>query len=185
MRIIGGRDRSRIIRAPSGRDTRPTLDRVREMVFDVIQFHVPGSRVLDLFGGSGAYALEAVSRGAASAVINDHSPHARQVIRDNIVSLQDEECCRLTGWEADRALDHYQEEKLQFDLIFLDPPYEMDASPCILKIFDLCLLSPGGIVIAEYSAHSPSDGPDHQIIKRKQMGIAQVAFIHWREERNS
>lgn len=84
MRIIAGEARSRTILAPEGRDTRPTLDRVRENLFNILQWQCPGARVLDLFAGSGALALEALSRGAAEAVLADCDARAVRVERQNV-----------------------------------------------------------------------------------------------------
>ena len=87
MRIIAGEARSRTILAPEGRDTRPTLDRVRENLFNILQWQCPGARVLDLFAGSGALALEALSRGAAEAVLADCDARAVRVERQNVEAL--------------------------------------------------------------------------------------------------
>ena len=95
MRIIAGTARGTVIDAPLGRDTRPTLDRVRENVFNILQQQVRGARVLDLFSGSGAMAFEAVSRGAASAVLVDVDKKAHQVEEANCRKLRMDDRCRL------------------------------------------------------------------------------------------
>ncbi len=177
MRIIGGEARSRQIDAPKGMDTRPTLDRVRETVFDVIQFQVAGADVLDLFAGSGAYGLEALSRGAQSAVFNDHSPAARRVIEKNIDRLGYREKAETIGLDAHKALDLLGERGLSFGLIFLDPPYRMSMDSVLSKILSLSLLSQNGIVIAEYSDISPAVPGGMTIFKAKKAGMTHIAFI--------
>ena len=97
MRIIAGTARGTVIDAPLGRDTRPTLDRVRENVFNILQQQVRGARVLDLFSGSGAMAFEAVSRGAASAVLVDVDKKAHQVEEANCRKLRMDDRCRWIG----------------------------------------------------------------------------------------
>jgi len=121
VRVVAGRFGGRTLVAPRGRATRPTSDRVREALFSVLAPRVAGARVLDLFAGSGALAIEALSRGASSAVLVDVSSAAVAVVRRNLLSL---------GIEADvlrlpalRYLERAQSDGRQFDLVFLDPPY--------------------------------------------------------------
>lgn len=185
MRIIGGEARSRQIDAPKGMDTRPTLDRVRETVFDVIQFRVSGAVVLDLFAGSGAYGLEALSRGAESALFNDNSTAARRVIESNIARLGYKARSELIGLDAGKALDLLGERGLSFDLIFLDPPYRMNMDGILDKILSLSLLRQNGIVIAEYSDIIPVPPEGLSICKVKRAGMTRVAFIRFSEEERS
>lgn len=105
MRIIAGEARSRTILAPEGRDTRPTLDRVRENLFNILQWQCPGARVLDLFAGSGALALEALSRGAAEAVLADCDARAVRVERQNVEALGFSQRARVlqADWPGDGA----------------------------------------------------------------------------------
>lgn len=126
MRIIGGEARGRRLFAPEGMDTRPTADRTRESLFNILNARLHGAQVLDLFGGTGALALEALSRGAAFAAIADVSPAAVRVIERNAEAvLKDERTSRARIMRADyrqalRALSGHR-----FDLVFLDPPYRM------------------------------------------------------------
>lgn len=123
MRIIGGEARGRTIFAPDGLDTRPTSDRVRESLFSIIAPHIPGAAVLDLFAGSGALGLEALSRGAERAVLNDMARSANKTILRNIAIVRAEDRARVMclSWEA--AITALRGEK--FSLVFLDPPYRM------------------------------------------------------------
>ncbi|MBQ2028511.1 MAG: RsmD family RNA methyltransferase [Clostridia bacterium] len=115
MRIIAGEFRSRTLLAPKGMDTRPTLDRTRESLFNIISAECPEARVLDLYAGSGALALEALSRGAASAVFCDKSREAARVISANITSLKVEDRARLMAMSDQQAVRTLQQEGTQFD----------------------------------------------------------------------
>lgn len=125
MRIIAGEARGRMIDAPPGLHTRPTLDRVRENMFNILQSEIPGSHILDLFAGSGALSLEALSRGAADAVLVDLDRNAHLTQKKNIEKLHYSD--RATAMHCDwrKALDCLEKEKKHFDLVFLDPPYSM------------------------------------------------------------
>ncbi len=177
MRIIGGEARSRRIDAPKGRDTRPTLDRVRETVFDIIQFHVPGAEVLDLYAGSGAYGLEALSRGASRAVFNDNDPAAGRVIMGNVQSLGYESRSTVFGFDACSALKKLADSGAKFDLIFLDPPYRIRMDEVLSEISSLSLLKQSGIVIAEYGENKPVPPEDWTVYKTRRIGIASLILF--------
>lgn len=150
MRVIAGTARSVPLVSRDGLDTRPTADRVKEAMFNIIQFEVEGSRVLDLFGGSGQLAIEALSRGATEAVIVDQSKESVSVIRQNL------EKTKL----ADRAelicadyMEYLKRAKGQFDLVFLDPPYhEKFLENALKRISEIDILKSGAIIICERSA---------------------------------
>jgi 16S rRNA (guanine966-N2)-methyltransferase len=120
MRVVAGVHRGRVLVAPPGRETRPTSDRVREALFSILA-DVSGARVLDLFAGSGALAIEALSRGAAQATLVDSSGPAIDAVRRNLAMLGIEaETHRLT---ASRFLERARQNARQYDLVFIDPPY--------------------------------------------------------------
>ena len=150
MRIIAGEMRSRTILAPKGTDTRPTLDRTRESLFNIIAAWCPDARVLDLYAGSGALALEAISRGAQSAVLCDSSREAARVIKANIEALREQDRTRLLPMMDSQALALLGREGARFDLVFLDPPYEtklLERSLELISQFDI--LREHGIIICE------------------------------------
>ena len=125
MRIISGEAKGRTLFAPQGRETRPTSDKIRGSLFNIIGSEVIGARVIDLFGGTGALALEALSRGAAFAVIADNSRQAIQAIERNARNvLKDafDARCRILKLDYRAAIEQAGEG---FDLVFLDPPYRM------------------------------------------------------------
>lgn len=123
MRIIAGTARSLPLKTLPGSQTRPTTDRIKETLFNMIQFRIPGCTFLDLFSGSGGIALEAVSRGAFQAVLVDNSRKACDVIQENIDFTKFNEQCSLLRMDALAAL-RTMEGKYVFDIIFMDPPYE-------------------------------------------------------------
>ncbi len=125
LRIIAGTARGRRLETPEGRDTRPTLDRVRENLFNMLQGRLMDARVLDLFAGSGALALEALSRGASFAVLADWNREACRVEERNIGNLGFSDRTKVIHSSWDRTIRLLQEEGERFDLIFLDPPYAL------------------------------------------------------------
>lgn len=139
MRIITGTARGARLITLEGENTRPTGERVKEAVFSMIQFDIEGRRVLDLFGGSGQLALEALSRGAESAVITDASPEAVEIIKANAKTTKLYDRCRISMMEYEPFLRRAAGRE-SFDIIFLDPPYKSDY---LLK--SLRLIADGGI----------------------------------------
>lgn len=126
MRIIGGEARGRRLFAPEGMDTRPTADRTRESLFNILNARLYGVHVLDLFGGTGALALEALSRGAAFAAIADVSPAAIRAIERNAEAvLKEERASRARILRADYRQALRALSGQRFELVFLDPPYRM------------------------------------------------------------
>lgn len=176
MRIIAGSARSRVIDAPKGLDTRPTLDRVRENLFNVISRRVPGARVLDLFAGSGALALEAISRGAASAVLVDRDREAHLVEERNAQRLGFSGQVRLFHCDWAAAAKRLQAEQARFDLVFLDPPYAMGDLTAVTEAL-LPLLAEDARVIIEHQADSPSRfHPALEAVDSRRWGYAGVTI---------
>lgn len=157
LRIAGGLYRSRLLKTPQGAATRPTSAMVREAAFNLLQGELPGSRVLDLFAGSGAMGLEALSRGAESAVFCDKNRGAVQAIRENVAALKVEGQASVLhmGWE--QSLKRLGGEDSRFDLVFLDPPYRMDPAPVFFALLYEQLLSPKGIILLEQSGDAAGE----------------------------
>ncbi len=153
MRIISGEARGRTLFSPPGNETRPTSDKIRGSLFNILSGRVLDSQVLDLFGGTGALALEALSRGAAHAVIVEHSRMAVEVIHRNALSvLKDELSERVLIVKADYRSAISGMAGRQFDLVFLDPPYRMlDAyGDAISRLDAVGALSPEVIIVCEH-----------------------------------
>ncbi|MES2358427.1 MAG: 16S rRNA (guanine(966)-N(2))-methyltransferase RsmD [Gemmatimonadota bacterium] len=126
MRIVGGEWRGRIIKAPRGKTVRPTLDRVREAWMSIVQLSLPGARVLDLFAGSGALGIEALSRGAASAEFVDSDPRSLSILRENLVALDATDRATVLRSDAIAFADSLGPDS--YDVVFADPPYATDAA---------------------------------------------------------
>ena len=184
MRIIAGSARGRTFDAPVGRDTRPTLDRVKEAIFGSIQFQVPGATVLDLFSGSGNMGLEALSRGAAEAVCVDASPACAAIIRKNGDKLGLSEGLRVVNADYRAALSAMIAQEKQVDLVFLDPPYASGfAADAVKTLFRENLLRRGGTVIVEHGFDQPpelGEGP-WEVSRVKRYGTCGVTTLIWRE----
>lgn len=147
MRIISGTARGTKLYTLEGTNTRPTLDRVKEPLFSILQTRIKDATVLDLFSGSGALALESLSRGAKRAILCDCSPKAIEVIKKNIEKTHLQEKAQLICKDYKKCLDNI-EEKL--DLIFIDPPYEANIAVKALEIIvNKELLAEDGLVILE------------------------------------
>lgn len=152
MRIISGEAKGRPLFAPSGTQTRPTSDKIRGALFNIIGARVMDSRVLDLFGGSGALALEALSRGAESAVIVDNSRQAWQAIDRNARNvLKDDYELRVHIINQDYRSAIAALEGRIFDLVFLDPPYRMAEAygEALDRLLKADMLGPGCLIVME------------------------------------
>ena len=133
MRIIAGKWRSRIIETPPGRETRPTTDRVREAWMSMLQPDLPDSRVLDLFSGSGALGLEALSRGAQEVTFVEQAPRALKVLQANIDKLEAGDQCTVVKADALRFVEKL--EPLAYDLALADPPYDSGLADALARWF--------------------------------------------------
>lgn len=176
MRIIAGEFRSRIILAPAGQVTRPTLDKVREAIFSILYQKVEGANFLDLYAGSGANGLEALSRGAKKAVFIDNAKAAQVTILKNIQQLQLENRCLLLKTTVQNGLSQLSDS---FDLVYMDPPYQQQENECILqRLQDQHLLSSSAIVMIEADKKDvyPEVVGELSLFKRKEYGISQILF---------
>lgn len=150
MRIIAGESRGQIIAAPEGMKTRPTQDKVREAIFGMLQFDIPSSRVLDLFSGSGAMGLEALSRGAEYAIFNDSVKASVNVIKSNIIKLGYQERSRVLNMDCAVAIKALASSNDKFDFVFVDPPYHSGIYEEVLSAIHINgLLAHNGAIIAE------------------------------------
>lgn len=151
MRVITGSARGRRLKELEGMETRPTTDRVKESMFNILQFDIEGSRVLDLFAGTGQLGIEALSRGASSAVFVEQRRDAAALVRENLKLTGLSDRARVVGGEA---LSYLASAGEQFDIIFLDPPYAAGLwKPVLEAVSRFDILSDHGIIICE----SPQD----------------------------
>ena len=179
MRIIGGMARGRKLFAPAGDNTRPTSDRVREALFNIISMHVRGARVLDLFGGSGALTLEAMSRGAESAVVNDMNGAAVSVIRRNAQAVLGDEQDDLKITCRDyKAL--IRDLTGKFDLVFLDPPYRMESAyaDAVTLLAKQDLLAEDALIVMEQTASAQIPVPEgFEAYDERKYGETKLLFV--------
>ena len=147
MRVITGKARGVQLKTPEGMQTRPTADRVKEALFSIINFDIPGAKVLDLFGGTGQLGIEALSRGAASAVFVDAREESCKLIRENLKRTKLESDGKVIRSDY---LDYLNRCREQYNIIFLDPPYaEVFLENAIKKITEIDILQSDGIIVAE------------------------------------
>ncbi len=147
MRVISGIARGITLKTPNGMETRPTADRVKEALFSILQFELPGMKVLDLFGGTGQLGIEALSRGAKSVVFVDKSPAACALIRENLsrTHFQSEGSVVQSDY-----LSYLKNCNMTFDIVLLDPPYaEVFLENALNLLAEIDILQSGGIIVAE------------------------------------
>lgn len=178
MRVITGSARGKHLKELPGMDTRPTTDRVKEGLFNIIQFDIPGRRVLDLFAGTGQLGIECLSRGAAWCDFVDRAPAAMAIVRDNVKG------CNLT----DRAGFHQKEfdaflasAKGPYDLVFLDPPY---ASDCIQRALSqmtaIDIVSRNGIIVCETPADATLPELEAPYVKGREYRYGKIKLTLYR-----
>ena len=182
MRIIAGRARGTQLVAPKGMDTRPTQDKVKESLFSMIQLDIPEAQVLDLFAGSGALSLEALSRGAAHAKLVDIDRAAIRCIQQNVTALRFTEETRILPMDWKTAVSQLQREGAKFDLIFLDPPYKMHDLTEVSKAL-IPLLSEDALVVVEHEVRvMPALCEGFDMTDTRKYGIVGVSFFQYVEQ---
>ena len=182
MRVISGKARGKKLNSLQGLETRPTLDRVKEAVFNIIQFNLKDSNVLDLFSGSGALGIEALSRGAKKAFFCDNSKKAIEVIKSNIQATKLIDESRIINKDYIDAIDQLKIDDEKFDIIFLDPPYKSDyAIKAIKNILENKLLAEDGIIIVETDDKNKiteiERNKEIEVYDTRKYGIVYVVFI--------
>ena len=151
MRIITGRAKGCRLKTPKGQETRPTADRIKESVFNILGDKVYGRNVLDLFAGTGSLGLEALSRGAAHAVLVDQATSA--ILRENALHTRLEECSEVWKGDVFSAMARMAGEQRVFDLVFCDPPYRRGLWEKVLSFLDASdLFAENGILVVEHGA---------------------------------
>lgn len=180
MRIIAGTARSLPLKTIEGKDTRPTTDKTKETLFNVMQFDVPGAYFLDLFAGSGQIGLEALSRGAAYAVFVENSSKAASCIEDNIHFTKFDKVSRLMMTDAVTAV-RTLEGKYKFDIVFMDPPYNKELEKEVLiTLSDSDILKDDTLIVVEASNDTDFDyltELGYEIVKEKIYKTNKHVFI--------
>lgn len=178
MKIISGKYKGRTILGFDIDGTRPTMDRVKESLFGMIQEYIPGACVLDLFSGSGNLGIEALSWGASFAYLCDYNKKALKVIHDNI-SIFGIDNCKIIDGDYTKSLKEFKNNNLQFDIIFLDPPYKSNyLEKSLLLISEYNLLSDDGIIICESDSIDKVIFPSSYIVfKERRYGAKWVVIL--------
>lgn len=184
MRIISGKARGTKLYTLDGTATRPTLDRVKESLFNIIQNDIEDSTVLDLFSGSGAIGLEFLSRGAKRAVLCDNSKDAIKIIKQNVQKTHFEEKAEVYNMEFTKLVERLQNQK--FDIIYIDPPYATDFIKISLeKIIEYELVNENTKIIVETDGETrilnQIEKMDVEITDKRKYGRATIIFLKYRK----
>ena len=185
MRIISGKARGTKLFTLEGENTRPTLDRVKESIFSIIQNEIEGAKVLDLFAGSGAIGLEFLSRGAEKAVLCDKSKEAISIIKKNIEKTHMEQCTQVFNTDFENCLERLRNE--QFDIIYVDPPYETQyIKKSLEKIIKLNIAKEESLIIIETDdelrIEKEIEHIDVKIVDKRKYGRATIIFLSLKKE---
>ena len=181
MRIIAGNLRGKKLYAPTGLETRPTADRLRETIFNIVAPVVRDAEVLDLFAGTGAYALEALSRGALSAVMIDKGRAALSALARNIAACRLEHRASMFRWDIVRNLNCLRDTPRLFNLVFVDPPYNRCCiRPALANLSRCGTLAPEARIVIEHSPAEiiPVDLPGYTVIDQRRYGKTLVSFLN-------
>lgn len=184
MRVIAGKARRLPLVSPEGRDTRPTTDRIKETLFNILQDDVPGCQFLDLFSGSGGIGIEALSRGARHAVFVEFGKEALVCIRKNLDKTKLMDQATVLPVEVTYGISKLEKMGRQFDIIYADPPYRKGFEAKVLDILaGSKIVRPGTIVVMESSLETTPDyvnKDDYEIIRIKEYKTNQHLFLRVR-----
>ena len=179
MRVISGTARGRRLKELPGMDTRPTTDKVKESLFNIIQFDIEGRKVLDLFGGTGQLGIEALSRGAARCTFLDMSRQAAAIIRENVTEVGFADRATVQQGDAMAFLSGCREK---YDLIFLDPPYQTQLlENCIQAVAKFDILSEHGIIVCESAQEKQLPELDAPYEKGREYRYGKIKLTVYRQ----
>jgi len=174
MRIIAGKHKGLNLKTFEADNIRPTADRVREGIFNKLQFNIKGARVLDLFGGTGAIGLEFLSRGALEVIVCDNNKNSINLIRENYLKAKEKPNLICNDYKS--ALSSLKGEN--FDIIFLDPPFATNFGEIAINmIFELSLLDDDGIIVFEHGIEKEYLTDKFEIIDNKKYGTIMVTYL--------
>ncbi len=181
MRVIAGKHKSKPLESLEGRNTRPTMDKVKEGIFNSL--HDVHGLGLDLFAGSGALGIEGLSRGMDKVIFVDQNFKAVKVIQANLKQLNLTEQSEVYKNNADRALKALNKREIQFDYIFLDPPYNKGLiDKALEQIAEFNLLKESGIIVCEFSNQEDIDPKGFQVIKQYHYGLTDTLLLEKGEQ---
>lgn len=183
MRVISGSARGRRLRTIEGDKTRPTLDRIKETLFNIINFDVPNSSFLDLFAGSGSIGIEALSRGASEVFFVENNPECKEVIIENINTINLWDNWHYENGDVLTAIASLGGKGKQFDLIYVDPPYEMGLYEITLQhIVKENLLKNDGYIILEHKRNEKIEFPNElEMLRQKEYKVTTLSFLGFKD----
>jgi 16S rRNA (guanine(966)-N(2))-methyltransferase RsmD len=182
LRIIAGSLKGRRLHSVPGLETRPTGDRIREAIFNIVGPALAGATVLDLFAGTGAVGIEAISRGAGFGVFIENNRKALEALHRNIQACGLGERTRIIRWDASRNLNCLESEGMKFDWVYMDPPYAAHlVQPALAHLLDAgCLASGAGIVVEQDARAEPAGTtPPYRLQDRRRYGKTVVSFLRY------
>jgi 16S rRNA (guanine966-N2)-methyltransferase len=180
MRIIAGKYRGRRLRAPRGRRIRPTSDRIRESLFNIIGNDICGHQIVDIYAGTGALGIEALSRGAQHAVFIDNHPLSLDCVRANIAPLNNADQWDIIRWDAGSSLRCLTGLDRRFGYAFIDPPYNKGLAAKTLRNLLACdVMAPGGLIVLEHHHLEKLEALDPRLIlwDQRHYGKTLVSFL--------
>ena len=178
MRVIAGTARGTRLKAPRGMAVRPTADRVKEALFNIIGPRIIGALFIDLYAGSGSVGIEALSRGARSSIFVDNKKNNLALIRENLIKTRLEVNARLIMADVKKALTILCAEEVKADLIYLDPPYSMtDLSPVVGQIISRNIIADDGLIIVEHSHSNRQWADDFALTRQKKYGDTCLTMV--------
>ena len=183
LRIIGGTLKRKKIQTVPGQHTRPTSDRVRESIFNIIAHRIANRHVLDLFSGTGAMGLEALSRGASDCTFIDNSKAAITVLKKNIQICNVQERSRAIHWDIGKSLACLKSSPSRFDLIFMDPPYHSDLiGPAMLHLHEIRVLDRDALLVIEHAQDEITSEQAHiyQSIDHRRYGKTGISILTYK-----
>ena len=183
MRVVGGIYRSRAIVMPKGADIRPTQDKVRQAIFNILQ-DVQGTEVLELFAGSGAFGIEALSRGARHVTFVDNNPHCIRTIKKNLESLKILPAFyTIIKANALETIALLHTQRKMFNLVFLDPPYHQDlAKKCLISLNAYVIVNPSSLVVTEHFKcdELPNDLDNFSLLTERKYSDTRISIYRAR-----
>lgn len=185
MRIIAGLAKGRKLLSPEGMETRPTLDRVKESIFNIIQNSVPYATVIDVFAGTGSLGLEAVSRGAKECYLVDKGAVTFPILKKNVENLKFTDKCTCLNMDSYNALRELAKKNIVFDLIFIDPPYRKNMIPPAVDIIsEKSLLSKDGLIVTKIDSIEEiyQGNEEIKLTNHKKYGNTTVCFYRYVKE---
>ncbi|MCI1953832.1 16S rRNA (guanine(966)-N(2))-methyltransferase RsmD [Ligilactobacillus acidipiscis] len=182
MRVVAGNYKGRRLKAVNGMKTRPTTDKVKESMFNIIGPYFDGGHVLDVFAGSGALGIEAVSRGADHAILIDRSYQAIKTINENVALTKEPQRFSVVKGDSFKIINSLAEKQEKFSYVFFDPPYrEQKIVIMIQTLVKLQLLAKNAVIVCEtdQNAHLPVELADFDLLKQVDYGITELTYYEY------